>query len=57
MKSNIFKAAVGLALACGTAHAAGPLYLQGHEPAAPLCLGHQQGLDSRLDRRRRGVHL
>ena len=43
MKSHIFKAAVGLALACGAAQAAGPLYLQGTSPPRPYVWDTSKG--------------
>ena len=43
MKSHIFKAAIGLALACGTAQAAGPLYLQGTSPPRPYVWDTSKG--------------
>jgi hypothetical protein len=43
MKSNIFKAAMGLVLACGTAQAAGPLYLQGSSPPRPYVWDTSKG--------------
>ena len=43
MKSRISKAAIGLALACGTAQAAGPLYLQGTSPPRPYVWDTSKG--------------
>ena len=43
MKSHISKAAIGLALACGTVQAAGPLYLQGTSPPRPYVWDTSKG--------------